>query len=338
MSQYAIYYWYSLSDDHFAFSSKLDILKKHIFSTQQIFQSKCSEYNLLTGIASLFGIVALWSFIPSLIKLLLPTFDPFVLGFLRLILATFVYLGLFVYNRHTFAEIKFSWWYVLGGAALGINYLLYALSLSHTTASAGCLIVQVQYVTLAALATIVLKERLTLLKSLGMAVVLLGVLIIVVYKDGMGEIIAPQYLRGNILMVFAGFGWGIYALANKALAPRLSSAMILFPIFLVSSVVAYIPAHSSMIEMSMPTIDSIIIVIFLGVVCSGGSFLFLSEAMKRLSAVLVGSATALAPIAQISIANYLLDEPITIAVVAGGIVIISGVGCMVYSERSESSQ
>ena len=109
---YAIYYWYSLSDDHFAFSTKLDILKKHIFSTQQIFQSKCSEYNLLTGIASLFGIVALWSFIPSLIKLLLPTFDPFVLGFLRLILATFVYLGLFVYNRHTFAEIKFSWWYV----------------------------------------------------------------------------------------------------------------------------------------------------------------------------------------------------------------------------------
>ena len=93
-----------------------------------------------------------------------------------------------------------------------------------------------------------------------------------------------------------------------------------------------------MIEMSVPPIDSIIIVFFLGAVCSGGSFLFLSEAMKRLSAVLVGSATALAPIAQISVANYLLDEPITIAVVAGGIVIISGVGCMVYSERSESSQ
>ncbi|MEE3235179.1 MAG: DMT family transporter [Candidatus Latescibacterota bacterium] len=293
---------------------------------------------MLTGIASLFGIVALWSVIPSLIKLLLPTFDPFVLGFLRLILATFVYLGLFLYNRNTFSDIRFSWWYVFGGVALGINYLFYAFSLSHTTASAGCLIVQVQYVTLAALATIVLKEQLTPLKWLGMTIVLLGVFFVIISRDGATELVAPQYFIGNILMVFAGFGWGVYALANKALAPQLSSAMILFPIFLISSVVAYIPAHCSIIEMSMPSTDSIVIVFFLGAVCSGGSFLFLSEAMKRLSAVLVGSATALAPIAQISVANYLLGEPITIAVVIGGVVIISGVSCMVYSERSETPQ
>ena len=292
---------------------------------------------MLLGILNLFGIVSLWSVIPSLIKILLPTFDPFVLGFLRLILATLVYLVLFIYNKHSFSEIRFSWWYVSGGLALGINYMLYALSLSHTTASAGCLIVQVQYVTLAALATIVLKERLTSLKGLGMGTVLVGVSIIVIYRDGVTELIAPQYVRGNILMIFAGFGWGVYALANKALAPKLTSAMILLPIFFISSVVSYIPAHSAIVEMSMPSTKSILIVLFLGAVCSGGSFLFLSEALKRLSAVLVGSATALAPITQISVSNYLLGEPITIAVVAGGVVIISGVGCMVYSERSEAS-
>ena len=39
---------------------------------------------MATGIACLIGVVALWSFVPVLIKQLLPVFDPLTIAFLRL--------------------------------------------------------------------------------------------------------------------------------------------------------------------------------------------------------------------------------------------------------------
>ena len=45
-------------------------------------------------------------------------------------------------------SIPWSRWHVVGGMGIALNYALYALSLSYTTASVGVLVVQVQYVAL----------------------------------------------------------------------------------------------------------------------------------------------------------------------------------------------
>ena len=118
------------------------------------------------------GVVALWSFVPTLVKLLLPVFEPMTNTLLRTEQGLAVTLALLYVGGDRLRAITWSRWHLVGGLGMSLNYSLYAVSLSYTTASAGVLIVQVQYVTLAALAAFVLHERLGWGKIASMGVVL----------------------------------------------------------------------------------------------------------------------------------------------------------------------
>ena len=285
------------------------------------------------GILCMLGVFALWSVIPVLVKLLFPVFDPFTIAFLRLLQGAAVVSVAFFARGHTLRDIQWSWWHLIGGLGMSLNFSLYALALSYTTASAGSLVVQVQYVALTVLAVAVLRERLGAGKIAGMALVLAGVAVIVGAREDVGHLFAPRYVLGNVLMLFSGLGWGIYALANKALAPRVGTAAILSPMMTMGVVVTGALAATHFQLHSEPTVTAWSIVFVLGVLATGCAFVLVSEGMKRLSAVLVGTLTATAPIGQIALAHWVLGEPVTWSLTGGGVLILAGVLGMVYAER-----
>ena len=290
------------------------------------------------GIMCMLGVFALWSVIPVLVKLLFPVFDPFTIAFLRLLQGATVVSVAFFARGHTLRDIQWSWWHMIGGLGISLNFSLYALSLSYTTASAGVLVVQVQYVALTVLAVAVLHERLGAGKIAGMALVLAGVAVVVGVREDVGHLFAPRYVLGNVLMLFSGIGWGIYALANKALAPRAGTAAILIPMMTIGVVVTGALAATHFQLRSEPTADTWIVVLILGVLATGCAFILVSEGMKRFSAVLVGTLTATTPIGQIALAHWVLGEPVTWSLTGGGILILAGVLGMVYAERFQARQ
>ena len=290
------------------------------------------------GILCMLGVFALWSVIPVLVKLLFPVFDPFTIAFLRLLQGATVVSVAFFARGHTLRDIQWSWWHMIGGLGISLNFSLYALSLSYTTASAGVLVVQVQYVALTVLAVAVLHERLGAGKIAGMALVLAGVAVVVGAREDVGHLFAPRYVLGNVLMLFSGIGWGIYALANKALAPRAGTAAILIPMMTMGVVVTGALAATHFQLRSEPTADTWIVVLVLGVLATGCAFILVSEGMKRFSAVLVGTLTATTPIGQIALAHWVLGEPVTWSLTGGGILILAGVLGMVYAERFQARQ
>ena len=290
------------------------------------------------GIMCMLGVFALWSVIPVLVKLLFPVFDPFTIAFLRLLQGATVVSVAFFARGHTLRDIQWSWWHMIGGLGISLNFSLYALSLSYTTASAGVLVVQVQYVALTVLAVAVLHERLGAGKIAGMALVLAGVAVVVGVREDVGHLFAPRYVLGNVLMLFSGIGWGIYALANKALAPRAGTAAILIPMMTIGVVVTGALSATHFQLRSEPTADTWIVVLILGVLATGCAFILVSEGMKRFSAVLVGTLTATTPIGQIALAHWVLGEPVTWSLTGGGILILAGVLGMVYAERFQARQ
>ena len=290
------------------------------------------------GILCMLGVFALWSVIPVLVKLLFPVFDPFAIAFLRLLQGATVVSVAFFARGHTLRDIQWSWWHMIGGLGISLNFSLYALSLSYTTASAGVLVVQVQYVALTVLAVAVLHERLGAGKIAGMALVLAGVAVVVGVHEDVGHLFAPRYVLGNVLMLFSGIGWGIYALANKALAPRAGTAAILIPMMTIGVVVTGALSATHFQLRSEPTADTWIVVLILGVLATGCAFVLVSEGMKRFSAVLVGTLTATTPIGQIALAHWVLGEPVTWSLTGGGVLILVGVLGMVYAERFQARQ
>ena len=290
------------------------------------------------GILCMLGVFALWSVIPVLVKLLFSVFDPFTIAFLRLLQGAAVVSVAFFARGYKLRDIQWSWWHLIGGLGMSLNFSLYAFSLSYTTASAGSLVVQVQYVALTVLAVAVLRERLGAGKMVGMALVLAGVAVIVGVRGDVGHLFAPRYVLGNVLMLFSGLGWGIYALANKALAPRVGTAAILAPMMAMGVVVTGALSATHFQLHSEPTAATWIIVLVLGVLATGCAFVLVSEGMKRLSAVLVGTLTATAPIGQIALAHWVLGEPVTWSLTGGGVLILVGVLGMVYAERFQGRQ
>ena len=285
------------------------------------------------GIACMVGVVALWSMVPILIKQLLAVFDPFTIAFLRSAQGAGFALALLYARGDSARSIAWSRWHAVGGMGIGLNYALYALSLSYTTASVGVLIVQVQYVALTLLAVAVLGERIGWGKAAGMGLVLAGIAAVVAWGGDVSELLAPDYMRGNVLMLFSGLGWGIYALANKALAPRASSGAILAPMMGIGAVIIGVLSTMSFQLRAAPDAQDLLALVALGVVGTGLSFTLVSEGMKRLSATLAGSITTATPIAQITLANQVLGEPLGWHIAGGGGLIIVGILAMALAER-----
>ncbi|NKB71049.1 MAG: EamA family transporter [Candidatus Latescibacteria bacterium] len=285
------------------------------------------------GLLCMLGVFVLWSIIPVLIKLLFPVFDPFTIAFLRLAQGTAVVLAVFFARGHRPWTMPWSWWHLVGGLGISLNFSLYALSLSYTTASAGVLIVQIQYVTLAVLAAAVLKERLGVAKIASIAVVLTGVALVVGVRADVGHLLAPRYMLGNVLMLFSGIGWGVYGLANKALAQQAQTVQILAPMLTISALVTGALAATHFEVRAAPTAEALWIILVLGVLATGGPFILVSEGLKRLSAALVGTLIASTSIGQITLAHWLLGEPLGWSLAAGGLLILIGVLGMVNAER-----
>jgi drug/metabolite transporter (DMT)-like permease len=303
---------------------------------------------MVIGLVCMLGVAALWSFVPVLVKLLLPVFDPFTIAFLRLSQAWVVVLAVFFARGHRLRDIRLSWWHLVGGLGISCNMALYALSLSYTTASVGVLVVQVQYVTLAVLAAALLHERLGPGKIAGMALVLAGIVAVVGLRADMAGLLAPHYALGNALMLVSGLGWGLYALANKALIRQARTSLILVPMLTVGTVLVGLLAvirlqfHSEpaydILNMNTLNMNTLAMILALGALATGGSYILVSEGMKRLSAVLVGTVAALTPIGQIAMAHAFLAEKLTLNLAGGGIIVLAGVLCMVYAEKSQVRQ
>lgn len=281
------------------------------------------------------GVVALWSIVPVLVKLLIPVVDPFTISFLRLFQALAVVLAAYLARGHRLRQIRLRWWHLIGGMGVGLNYSLFTLSLSFTTASAGVLIVQVQYVTLAILAAVVLKERLGPGKVAGIALVLGGVALIVAMRSDVAGLLAPRYALGNALMLFSGLGWGVYALSNKALTNNAGTLSALLPMLAIGTAITGALSATHFDLHSPPTSGALAAVLVLGVVATGGAFILMSEGIRRLSAALAGTITGITPLSQILLAHLVLGETLSWSLAAGGTLVLGGIFGMVYGERPQ---
>ena len=297
---------------------------------------------MVAGLACMAGVIALWSVVPVLVKLLLPAIDPFTLAFLRLAQATLVVGAVFYLRGRRLRQIRLRRWHWIGGAGVSLNFALFALSLTLTTASAGVLVVQVQYVTLAALAALFLHERLGRGRIAGMALVLAGVAVVVSVRADVSQLVAPRYAMGNLLMLLAGVGWGVYAVSNKALSGGAGTLSILLPMLgigtLVTAVLAATRAEPSTLPTGAALARLLAMLLVLGVAATGGAFILVAEGMQRLSANLTGTLTTVTPLTQILLAHALLDEPLTWSLGAGGSLILTGILTMVVVERRGARQ
>ena len=219
------------------------------------------------------------------------------------------------------------------------NYILYALGLRFTTASATNIIVQNEVVILVVLSHFVLAEKIGWAKTVGMLLAIAGIVVVFWNGQSMHALLSSKHLVGNAIIFLAGLSWPFYGLAQKMLSRRsISNTNALMYIFGFAAIFTAVPTliHTSgnglHIAWSFPVALWLFVV---GVVSTALGYLLLARAFDRLTASTVGVVTCMLPIFTLVIARLFLLEPLTASIAAGAALVVGG---MVLIGREEAVQ
>jgi drug/metabolite transporter (DMT)-like permease len=212
------------------------------------------------------------------------------------------------------------------GATGILSYNLFFFSaLAILPASRCSMIVALSPVMTLLLARIALKEKLNLRKGLGTVIALLGVWIVITQGD-LSQLLTSVG-RGELLMFGAITSWAIYTLISKTmlvgLSPLLTTALAIAwgTTFLGLSAIVEIPKLNAQ-AFNIQVWASLL---FLGVMGTAVAFVWYNQAIQKLGAQKTVVFNNLVPIFGVIFAWALLNEPLTVSLVVGGLIAVAGV-------------
>jgi drug/metabolite transporter (DMT)-like permease len=241
-----------------------------------------------------------------------------------------VILGATVAARKEFAwPARNEWIYLAFLGLLGITWHQWLQSTGLVTAQASTTawIVATTPVFMALLGWLVLKERLTIVQVAGIGLDAAGVLV-VVSNGELGSIFTGKFgTPGDFLIMVSAPNWAIFStLSRRGLRTHPAARMMFYVMlfgWLFSSIGFFAGGHFN--QISKLSLNGWIGVTFLGVFCSGLAYIAWYDGLQAIAASQVGAFLYLEPVVAVVVAGLILSEPITLASLIGGAVILAGV-------------
>jgi len=283
--------------------------------------------NLLSGKTfarlTLALVMIIWGTAIVIAKGVVAETGPIMLATIRFAIAAavFVPIGLrgFPLKSLPFVPLALSSFF---GITLFYAFLNFGL-LYSSAASAGMIQGAAPIITII-LSLIFLKEYLTIPKLAGVILSVVGILCIVISTSG--DVDTPQSLLGHILVVASTFSWAIYVVTSKALVESYPQAVVTAGhigfgwLFLLPFAVFEV----SVFGFGNITPTNFLIIAYLGLSSSGAAYFLWNYSMKYLNATEAGVFCNLCPLITMITAVIFLNEPVGVAIVVGGLLIIIG--------------
>lgn len=214
---------------------------------------------------------------------------------------------------------------IIASLILGFHFVIQAVGLIYTTATNTAWLIATIPAFIAILSFIFLKEKLTWLKIIGIFIATIGVLLLVSH----GRLSNLDWLQsiGDWIILGSCVTWSVYTIITRNVTRRrdplaISVSLLLIPAVLLAIFTLINTPLSKFVNLPA---NVIWILIFLGVFCLGLAHWLWLEALSRKGATNVGVFLYFEPISTTLAAIPILGEKLTIFVVIGAILIVSGV-------------
>jgi drug/metabolite transporter (DMT)-like permease len=195
---------------------------------------------------------------------------------------------------------------------------------THVAAGTAGLIVALNPAFTYILSVILLGERFTWRRALGLGVAFGGLFVIV--RWGSGRAIALEDVGYALITVLAPASWAVYTVAGKPLVERYPPLLVtgasvtfggLFSLtFVRPAFLAQLPTLPGSFWWS---------VLFLALPCTVFAFTVWFTALERMPAGRVAGFVYLVPMFAVTFSHWLLNEPVTPALVVGAAILVGGV-------------
>lgn len=245
---------------------------------------------------------------------------------MRLILAILLLLTIAIIQKRSFTLNLKSHSYIFLLAVIAVFHLwIQVTGMKFTTASNTGWIIGMAPIFMAILGLIFFKEKLNILKILGIIVATFGLLLLV----GKGNLLNIDLIKnkGDLLVLSSAFTWGIYSMVNKKISLNYSPLMTILYLFIMMAIiiVPFTISKSSINSVINLSSTGWIAILFLGLLCSGIAYVIWAFALREMESAKVGAYLYFEPFVTVITAWIFLKEEITLLMIISGLIITAGV-------------
>lgn len=230
-----------------------------------------------------------------------------------------------------------DWPRIFGCAVFGmvINMLFFFKGLNLSTPINSSVIVTLSPVMVLILASILLKERITILKTIGITVGLAGALVLVLFStESKGN--APNIPLGNLLFIINAFSYGLYLILVKPLTAKYHPFTLLKWLFTIAVVINFPITIWEFIDVQWQNLpfQAIWKMVFVVAGTTFSTYLLNIYALKQLSASTISAFIYLQPLIAIIYAIAVGADELNLVKTIAGILVFAGV-YMVTKKKTE---
>ena len=221
----------------------------------------------------------------------------------------------------------------MGFVGIFFHQMLQSYALTMTTAVHTGWLIGISPIWSAILAAIVLRERFGIIKILGLLGGFAGALLVITRGDFSSKILALPSTRGDLLILVSTINWAVYSTMGhktiRRLGPKLATVGAI--VFGSTMLIPFFIAKQGWRELPHVSHIGWLAILFLGIGCSGLGYLFWYGALEKVELSRVASLLYLEPLITFATAIVLLHEPVSLAAVAGGVLVLASVLATQYA-------
>lgn len=259
-------------------------------------------------------------------KIALDEIKPVTIIILRLIIASVLLTSIAVATKRNFSlNLKSHGWIFFLALIAVFHLWIQVTGLQYTTAANTGWIIGTAPIFMAIMGLIFFKEKISLLSLGGIVLSVFGLLMLI----GKGDITNIGLIdnKGDLLVLGSAFTWGVYSMVNKKISLSYSPLMTILYLFLMMAMII-IPFNlyqETILSVAHLSFTGWLMILFLGLFCSGISYVIWAQALRDMESAKVGAFLYLEPIVTVVAAWYFLREEITLLMIISGLLITIGV-------------
>lgn len=277
----------------------------------------------------LIAVPAIWggTFVAG--KFVVAVMSPLMGSFLRYVVACVALLVAAFALEAGLPKLTRKQWFgtfVLGLLGVFSYNLFFMGALDRLPASRAALIIAMNPVITISISALVLKEKLSALRWLGVAIALSGVWIVVSHGDVM-SIASAGVGMGELFMLCAVTSWALYTVIGRVMLQGLSPLGATNYAALWGVLMLGIVASPHFGELTPAQFEwrTVISLLYLGILGTAVAFVWYYMSIKRVGASVASIFNNLVPVCGVAISVLLLGEPLLASMLIGGAVAIGGV-------------
>ena len=222
-----------------------------------------------------------------------------------------------------------EWWYfaLLGFLGISFHQWLQSNGLQTAQATTTAWIVSISPAFIAILGWLVLKEKLNLVQSLGIALAMVGVMVVVSKGDLFSLADGKFGTYGDFLILISAVNWAVFSILSRRGLLHHPSTMMTFWVMTIGWAITSLVFFANKNYVEFPQLDprGWMAMIYLGVFTTGLAYIAWFDALSQLPAAQTGAFLFIEPLTSMVVAAIILNEQITTVSVLGGAVILVGI-------------